>query len=539
MKKPIVSLWTEMEKTTLVALSVMAFGSLPMHAANRYFNVANGDWATSGNWTSAAPIAGDVAYIGNGSGSGVATGTAAILTGDNFTVNRVIIGNGAGGSGTLNMTGGTLNAQVASNGAIFVGDAGGTGHLNLSGASSVINTTSGVFIGRGNGSVGSLSVTSGTLLTSTIYAGGANLGTNTGVSSGTLTVSGGAVISSGLLRVANAASGVGDSVTGVVNHSAGLISASSVEVQSANAGNGVYNLSGGELRIGTGGSGGQLRGGGTGTRAFNWSGGTISLGDSSSLVIANSLGTLNLQSGGSGSVFNTTNGNDDSALISVQSTISGNGSLTVRGTGTVDYTRTALSHTGDTTVEGGTLLLSNNAVVSSAKVAVQTGGVLAGTGTISNNLAGSGTVTGAFTVQGDVTGGDFGTIGTLTFTQGLSLEGGGFAFDFLNATQADLVIASSLTLIGGDPIVITVNSLVGSVVQVGDIFTVFQGATSGLGLANFQVNNMSSWAGGFDVLVGADSVQLQAVPEPSVTALAVGGAFLLAFWSIRKRRQAA
>ncbi|AHF94247.1 hypothetical protein OPIT5_09190 [Opitutaceae bacterium TAV5] len=504
-------------KTSLVVTAaVVIFSSA--QAANRYFSVTDGDWSASGNWESSnLPGSADTATVGQSDANSTRASIAhaRINAGDNISITRLTIGNvGANGTsaeGTVTMTGGTLGIS----GYLLLAETANTsGTFTLSGGTVSMGNT--IFLNRGGGSKGAMNVSGGTINGTSLYVGGTN-GSSSATTNAELNVSGGSILLNDIFRIAHGNS-TGNS-TGVVNHTAGLISASGVEVQSANGGSGTYNLSGGELRIGTGGNNGQLRGGGAGTRAFNWSGGTIGVGDSSLLTVANSLGSLNLLSGGSDAVFDTTNTNAAAARILVQSSITGDGNLTIRGIGTVEFANSVVTYTGDTTVESGTLLLN-----ASSPTSVKSANVLVGSVA---TLGGNGSFTGLVTANGKLAAGGVGSVGTLTFDQLLTLGDATIQWDFVDTANADLyTITGGIDFSGGDPVQISINALAGSTVNENDTFTIFQGDVSGIVASNFVVqDDLAAWQGNWKVRITGDSVQLVAVaiPEPSTCAFALGG----------------
>ncbi|MCA9172173.1 MAG: hypothetical protein KDB23_31115, partial [Planctomycetales bacterium] len=116
--------------------------------ATATLQVTPGDWTVAGHWDNGAPVAGDVAQIGNS--AGVATGAATLNNGSSNSVGTIVLGNTASASGTLNVSGsGTvLNATTQ----ILAGAASGTssGTINVSGGG-ILGTSGNLVVGELNG----------------------------------------------------------------------------------------------------------------------------------------------------------------------------------------------------------------------------------------------------------------------------------------------------------------------------------------------------------------------------------------------------
>ena len=312
--------------------------------------------------TGAGSTLGDVTVNGGG---GLTFGTGSSLA--TLATSRLLLGLGAGVSGTMTVdTGGTAVTFGGSpfNAANYVGVDGGTGTLNVT--SGVLN-----FTGMASG------------------AGHLHVGSNGGVSNGTVTVAGGTM-------------NVGTRMTMGVGYP-GSDAANTVG-NSAN-GNATLTINSGAVNIGTGTGGDTDRGalylksptGGTGTATVNLNGGTLSL-NRFQVGTGGTTKTVNFNGGTvqargadlnflnaaanlsavvkSGGALVNTNAFDitiaaplihDSALGG-----SADGGLTKSGGGVLTLTG-ASTYTGATTVNGGTLLL-NGSVPATNTVTVGTGG---------------------------------------------------------------------------------------------------------------------------------------------------------------------
>jgi autotransporter-associated beta strand protein len=159
-------------------------------------------------------------------------------------------------------------------------------------------------------------------------------------------------------------------------------------------------------------------------------------------------GTLRVGSGGEDGTLTANNITNDAALVidrtgtvTIGSAISGTGSLTKVGAGTLVLSG-ASSYTGATEVNGGTLLLN---------------GTLLGGGTLTTaagtTLGGSGTTAGSLTAGGLVSPGGANTAGTLTIGAATLASGATVKFDLNNANTPGGAV-NDLLQVNGD---LTVN----------------------------------------------------------------------------------
>jgi autotransporter-associated beta strand protein len=135
-----------------------------------------------------------------------------------------------------------------------------------------------------------------------------------------------------------------------------------------------YNLSGGTLEI-RGAFGITQR---NATTEFRFTGGTIKNVGSGVDAVISGLGTFVLGTGGSGTPTFDTGGATNS--ITVLRGLTGAGGLIKTGAGTLNLTAIN-SYTGDTTVAAGTLAVSGASIADTNTLRINTGGVVAPTGT--------------------------------------------------------------------------------------------------------------------------------------------------------------
>ncbi|MDQ6632682.1 MAG: PEP-CTERM sorting domain-containing protein [Verrucomicrobiota bacterium] len=135
---------------------------ISVHAANVFWTNGIGNWDNPANWntgTNPAPV--DAAFINNG-------GTAVIDSLQAITTQFVILGATNGDTGNLSMTGGSLTTssdiRIGNNVTVTgVGTVGGTGLIDQSGGAITL-TGGNVNIGFGDTAVGTYNISGGSLL---------------------------------------------------------------------------------------------------------------------------------------------------------------------------------------------------------------------------------------------------------------------------------------------------------------------------------------------------------------------------------------
>lgn len=285
----------------------------------------------------------DSGYINSGTYSSIGhggsdNGTLTLKGTANFTTTSDFNAGDVGAAvGTLNIQDtASLNAN-----AFYVGSANGAGST----ASGTVNQTGGV--------VTELSTTAGTFC-----IGGRATGTSSG-GTGTYNLSVGTLSAASAIRVG--AVGVG-----TLNQSSGTVIASAgVDIATAFAASGTYNLDGGVLRtlniVSSSGANSIL----------NFNGGVL-IPTANNAAFVTNLALVNVRNGGL--VVDTTNFNVTISSILQHSSLSGDnavdGGLAKIGSGTLNLTGFGSSYTGPTVVMGGALNLSAGAVASLNNVTI-------------------------------------------------------------------------------------------------------------------------------------------------------------------------
>ena len=445
-------------------LEKLGAGTLTLSGSSSY----TGGTTVSGG-TLDVTAGGAIAHSSAALAIGTTTGTGAVVvSGGSISVGDATLGRDASSAGTLTMTSGSFH----STGMLLVGSgAGATGTLDILGGAV---TTRDAAIGSGSSS--GVATVSGGTWTNT---GNLSLG-----NSGTLAITGGIVVVGGTLSESTA---------------------NSIDLQA-----------GGVLRIGSGGSGGELQ--------------------------------ANLDFDGE-LVF------DRSGTASYGRTLAGDGTLTKAGSGTLTLTTAgSFGYTGQTTVAAGGLLVDGT--LASSAVVVESGAFLGGSGTIAQSVTVAngglmspgtdGTISlltvGSAVLQAGsqvsfgilADGGLSGTAGVnydsirITDPSGVDF-GGTLRLNFANSVPVSTGQGFQLfALDGGNPI-----GHFASVVAAGT------GAYAGVGFYRRGPDEWVSTYGTteqylrFDELTG----RLEVVPEPSTWVMAVAG-LTAAGWMARRKKMA-
>jgi hypothetical protein len=487
-------------------------------------------------------------YIGNENAS--ASGTYTLSgTGALNVSNEVVVGR-EGGTGILNVNGGTLT--TSGNGNMYVGRRNGTGTLNqtagtisvnrefgvgtrddnkigtgtynLSGTG-VITVANNIFIGKEQGSSGTMVMTGGTMTGSDKLIVGHNQAT------GILTQSGGTVTVSNEVYIGNenSVSSVG---TYTLSGSAALNVGNEVVVGRDN-GMGTFNLNGGTVTT-------KKIEGGNGSATVNFNGGTMKAKEDQSNFITN-LDVANVQVGGA--VINS-----NGFKVGTDQVFTGAGGFNKVGAGSLEL-RSASTNSGSSTVTTGTLVANNasGSATGTGTLTVNSGAQLSGTGrveTAANNYVYlNGTLQVGDSTLGSPTASSFtvATSGTGSFSTG---AGSTILFDLFSvggdlsstASAADYIRlfgtmdpTLGTTFIVGNP-----NALSGF--AAGDKWSFFDLASGSIS-ANVTVDYSalslgSGLTGSFDRTNGIFSISTAAIPEPSRALL-----MMLGFTGVALRRR--
>ncbi|MGN6367542.1 MAG: autotransporter-associated beta strand repeat-containing protein [Phycisphaerae bacterium] len=447
------------------------------YASKAWTNSA-GSWV-SGAWSGAAPGPYDHAYI---LGNGVTNGAATISGSDAanaFSLN--IGGNGpAGGGESLTVSGGSLTVQSA----ITVGDQN-NGTLNISGGTVfAYNIQLGNTVLNADGSAGAtyngtLNFTGGTLLTQQIVQGGGMYGAwNSGGSfnwSGNATIQALGNFSISVPTNLGAGGGTFDSggfsgsFSGNITGSGGLTKMGDgvVTLSGSNSYTGGTALNGGEVIIASDAN----IGGANSVLTFN--GGMLGITGTSITNFDSHVVNWSSFNGG----FDITN---KAATIAIHQNISGGGSLTVDGAGTLVLTGTN-TYTGGTYLNGGELSIASDASIggTSSKITFN-GGVLQINGAqpnIDSHVVNWSTFSGGFDI---VSAGN-------TFTVGSAIGGSG---NFIKAGAGALVLNNANTFTG-------TTTISGGTLRIGNALALQNStvAITGAG-ASLDVNHLNATIGG-------------------------------------------
>lgn len=393
------------------SLIALAASAASLHAQSTWTGAASQDWNTAGNWSS-SPVNPTGNFIINTATANFPVVSAASA----FTPVDIIIGQGAsqtgrldvtggsvsagagnwtilgrdGGNGTLNVTGGTFASQdlrigSTSTTGVATVTVGGTGVINLAGAIGMAEGND-----AGDNIVGTLNVNAGGTVNCEndvrlSFAGNAStIGTVNIATGGTFNVATGTKrwfimsqwdsvrgivnVNGGTLNL-NANTDIQFSIgswgpgasngPSAINLNSGAINMGAASVINLNnnadrAVNHTINLNGGVFTVGS-----IISTKPTGTRAVNFNGGTLrAAGSSATFIAANAVSAINVRAGGA---IIDTNGFDITiARALLADSASAGGGLVKQGAGTLTLGGVN-TYTGNTTIEAGTLALSDNA----------------------------------------------------------------------------------------------------------------------------------------------------------------------------------
>jgi len=524
------------------------------------------------------------------------------LNGGTLAVRKLSTNAGSGTSYAFNFNGGTLQATTTNVGATFwASDAKVTANVR-NGGGTIDNNGTNITIGHAlvHSTIGGDNATDGGLAFS---------GTGVTTLTGSNSYNGGTTINAGTVKLGNV-NGLGASTGSLVNNGTlDLNNTNNVTVADLSGNGTITSSTSGAITFAAGSSGNTTYSGviqnGSGTVALTKQGsGTLALTGSNSYTGATTIssGTLQIGNGGTtGSlstsstitnngdlVFNRSNAVTQGTDFS-NSSITGSGSVTQAGTGTLTlsgshgYTGTTKVSAGGTIVVSGSLSGTTSVSVSGtlsvtgvinqlAALTVKNGGTLKGTGSVGSVTANSGgTVapgnsTGIITFNGDFNlqagahlaieiGGTtpgFNTNGADGYDQ-VQLAGSGRALTIdgdlqgtlLNGytpTSASFNTGTQQLNLNGDKFFLVIGA--GSAVQ-GAGFSNQQGADSNLtgyntiyiGQQEFAIS-YSANASTNDFTAGSGKdIAIMAIPEPSTWAMVFGGFGMLTAWQRSRRRK--
>jgi fibronectin-binding autotransporter adhesin len=388
-------------------------------------------------------------------GSANSNGTVNVSGSGILNATGMYLGEDGGGNAVLNQSGGTVTS---------------TGEILMGGKTSALNVSGGVFnIGSQQLSLGAGSLAGGSNSTLTVNGTGSITMGNLRIgafsrNATALTVNLGDGTAGGNLSISgisyNAGAGSGPTTINFnggtlnVRTTATMITQAKTVVKSGGA---ILDVNSGQTftisnNLTTDGTGGGLTKNGTGTLTLSGAGnnytgtttvnaGTLTLGANQNLGAIAGAGALNLSS-----YTLTTNASSDTTYSGV---ISGTGSLTKNGTGTLTLSNAGNSYTGTTTVNAGTLALGAN----------QSRGAIAGAGaldlssyTLTTNSSSSTTYSGVISgTGGGLTKNGTGTLtltNTNTYSGATTINAGTLQIDG-NIANSGLVINSGATISPG------------------------------------------------------------------------------------------
>jgi autotransporter-associated beta strand protein len=427
-----------------------------MITANNELYIGNENASASGTYTLSGTGALNVSnevVVGRESGTGVLNVNGGTLTtsgNGNMYIGR------RNGTGTLNQTAGTISVNREFGVGSRDDNKIGTGTYNLSGTGA-ITVANNIFIGKEQGSSGTMTMTGGTMTGNDKLIIGHNQAT------GSLTHSAGAVNVQNEVYIGNEnnASSVG---TYTLSGSAELNVGNEVQIGRDN-GTGTFNLNGGTVTT-------KKLEGGNGSATFNFNGGIVKAKQDDSNFITN-LDTANLQSGGA--VINSNGFN-----VGTSQEFTGTGGITKTGAGSLTLANTS-SYSGATTVATGTLIINGN-ISTSSLTAVDRGATLSGSGTV-----------GAAVINGTLAVGN--SPGQMNFTNTVDLNG---------ITIMEIDGTSGAGVAGGHDFINLTGAGAAGILTYGGTLTLDIGAAFGVGTYSWNLFDFASETDTFATISLAD-----------------------------------
>lgn len=368
-------LWRRIDFLAAGTALVLSLAAGVARAQTTYTNAATGPWRTPSTWTanSGYPVAGDTAKITGGFTVTTTAGDAAKhvdvggstlsqltidghLTLSSTTLYNFKIGPAASTYGKVVHQSGDVTSDNAMD--LAVG-ASSTGSYEMTGGSLSLTHTSVGFLRIGVSGTGTFTQSGSSAVTlgrTHATAEGFVIGNNA-TGNGTYTMSG------GTLNSVLAVSFIGFGGTGAMTIDGAALANLKTAVLGKNSGSaGTLNLSGGTLRANT-----LSKGAGAGT--FNFSGGTLAPYDANATIgSATTSSNVTITLSGTNATISSSDKDGTKRTVSIWSKLTGSGSVTLAGgpgSGT-NVLIAANDYTGNTTVNGGTVVWSNACLAASA-----------------------------------------------------------------------------------------------------------------------------------------------------------------------------
>ena len=459
--------------------------------------------------------------------------------GSKLIAGELQIGNVSSGNSLTVRNGATVSSTISTS----IGISGSHNSVTVNGAGSLLTNTGSLIVGTysqsNNSSANSLLVTNGGGLASgsatignttssfgnsaTVFGSGSlwtNSGNvilgNGGSSNSLIIANGGVVMSSNFfISYTNTSSDNSVLVTGSSGNSSTLSNTGTLSI--GYAGSGSLTVTDGALVVATGGITIASQAGSVGTLNIGAFGGTDTAGAITAPTIAFGTGTGTIK-------FNQIS----TVTIAANISDNGNGAISQLGSGTTIINGNNSGFSGLTTVNAGILLANSSTALGTSTVMVTNSGTLGGNGSI----GGATTIT-----SGGTLAPGYNAVGSLSFTNGLTLQTGSTTFFLLNSINR----FTSINLLGesvhyGGELVFNITSYTPNAEDVFAIFNMTGGATASGDFSSIEVGNTlltdagGIWSGTdprgvsyqFNDATGQLTVRI--VPEPSpVSILLVTG----------------